>query len=255
MYFRCMDFKITTALFNSFFKTIGYLSLFFVTGLFLDSKYMVKVFPESQHLSTLVMLIAFGIIYYKVMPRLKKQMIYAVIIGVIGEYLLSRGLGMYTYRLENVPHYVPPGHAIVLVTAIYFCKDSIVKNYRKKWELFFTIFIVIYSLIFLIIANDVFGFIMSMLVIYFLRNKPRERLFYLTMYFIVAILEIIGTSYGCWYWPETAFGTFDFLKSANPPSGISLFYFLLDLGSLWVYKKRHQIAWARMKNIRRIQEN
>ena len=250
-----MDFKIASALFSSFFKTIGYLTLFFILGLFLDSKYLVEVFSEAQHLATIVMLIVFGVLYYRAMPRLKKQMIYAVIIGVCGDYLFSRGLGMYTYRLENIPHYVPPGHAIVLITGIYFCKESIVKQNRNFLENLFTIFVLVYSTLFLIFANDVFGFIMSILVVFLLRKKPRERLFYLTMYIIVVILEIIGTSYGCWFWPETAWDTIPFLKSANPPSGISLFYFLLDLGSLWIYKQRHKIAWSRMKNIRKIQES
>ena len=255
MYFRGMNFKIATSLFSSFFKTLGYLFLFIVFGLFLDSTYMVDVLPHNQHLATFVMLIGFAIIYFRSASRLREQMIYAVIIGYIGEHLFSIGLGMYTYRLGNIPHYVPPGHGIVLVAAIYFCKEAIVKQYRKFLEKLFTIFVLVYATLFLVFAGDIFGFVMSLLVIFFLRNKPRERLFYLTMYVAVAFLEIIGTSYGCWFWPETAFDAIPFLKSANPPSGISLFYFLLDLGSLWLYKQRHKIAWKRMKNIRKIQES
>ena len=211
--------------------------------------------PYAQHMATAVMLIGFAILYYRSSARLREQMLYAVFIGFVGEHLFSIGLGMYTYRLENIPHYVPPGHAIVLMAAIYFCKESIVKNSQKLLEKIFTIFILVYATLFLIFADDVFGFVMSILVIFLLRNRPRERLFYLTMYIVVAFLEIVGTSYGCWYWPEIAWDVIPFLKSANPPSGISLFYFLLDLGSLWLYKKRHNIAWARMKNIRKLREN
>jgi hypothetical protein len=255
VYFREMNFKIATALFASFFKTLGYLFLFMVFGLFLDSTYMSSIFPQNQHLATFVMLIGFAILYFRSASRLREQMIYAVIIGYIGEHLFSIGLGMYTYRLANVPHYVPPGHAIVLITTMYFCKEAIVKTYRKLLEKIFTIFILIYATLFLLFAGDVFGFVMSLLVLFLLRNKPRERLFYLSMYIAVAFLEIIGTNYGCWYWPETAWNTIPFLKSANPPSGISLFYFLLDLGSLWLYKQRHKIAWARMKSIRKLTKN
>ncbi|NVK52720.1 MAG: hypothetical protein HWD85_07270 [Flavobacteriaceae bacterium] len=247
-----MNLQSLAQLFQSFFSTIGYLFLFIVFGLFFDSTYMTDVLPHNQHISTFFMLIGFVIVYSRVTSRYKSQMLYAVIIGVIGEYLFSIGLGMYTYRLGNIPHYVPPGHALVLVATIYFCKESIVKKYRKLLEKVFTVFILVYATLFLIFAGDVFGFIMSLLVVFLLRNKPRERLFYLSMYIVVAFLEIIGTNYGCWFWPETAYDTFSFLKSANPPSGISLFYFLLDLGSLWVYKQRHKIAWNRMKNIRKI---
>ena len=55
-------------------------------------------------------------------------MIYAVIIGFLGEHFFSRGLDMYTYRLENVPHYVPPGHALVYVAVLYFSKDLLLHH-------------------------------------------------------------------------------------------------------------------------------
>lgn len=220
----------------------------------LDTPYVASIFSQSQLVALLVLIIGFLIIYFRVSKRTREQMIYAVIIGFVGEHLFSIGLGMYTYRLGNVPLYIPFGHAVVLVAVMYFCKKAVVKEYKVQLEKVFTIFIVMYSLLFLVFAGDIFGFVMSLLVLYLLRNKPRERLFYLSMYIAVAFLEIIGTTYGCWFWPETAWGKIPFLKSANPPSGISLFYFLLDLGSLWLYKQRHKIAWARMKNIRKIKE-
>lgn len=249
-----MNSKIVFSIFLSFYKTIGYLFLFIAFGLYLDSKYMVPIFENTQHLATFVMLIGFSVLFYKSASRIRELMVYAVILGFIGEHLFSIGLGMYTYRLGNVPLYVPPGHAIVYITAVYFCKEAIIKAYHKQIEFVFTLFIVIYSTLFLLFTNDVFGFVMSFLVLFLLRNKPRERLFYLSMYIVVAFLEIVGTHYQCWAWPETAYGVIPFLKSANPPSGISLFYFILDLGSLWLYKQRNKIAWKRMKGIRELKE-
>lgn len=249
-----MDRKNGLLLFYSFFKTIGYLFLFIVFGLFLDSSYMHGLVAETQHIATAIMFVGFTVLYLRSSTRLREQMLYAVVIGYVGEHLFSRGLGMYTYRLENVPHYVPLGHAIVLVATIYFCKQTNVKLHKAWLEKLLTIAIAIYATLFLIFAGDVFGFVMSLAVLFLLRNKPRERLFYLSMYVVVAFLEIIGTNYQCWYWPETAYDVIPFLKSANPPSGISLFYFLLDLGSLWLYKQRHKMAWSRMKTIRGIAE-
>ena len=243
-----------TKLLSAFFTTIGYLFLFFLTGLFLDSTFFTQNVIDTQWFADIAMFTVFGTVYYRATKKIRQFMIHAVVIGLIGEYLFSIVLGMYTYRLGNVPHYVPPGHALVLVATMYFCKKSIVKLNRSFLEKLFGVFIFFYGLIFLIFANDIFGFVMSMLVLVLLRNKPRERLFYFSMYIVVAFLEIVGTTYGCWFWPETAWGKIPFLKSANPPSGISLFYFLLDLGSLWVYKQRHRVAWARMKNIRKIKE-
>ena len=249
-----MNIQIAPSLFSAFFKTLGYLFLFIIFGLFLDSKYMVTLYEDTQHLATFVMLIGFSILFYKSNARIRELMIYAVIIGFLGEHLFSIVLEMYTYRLGNVPLYVPPGHAIVYIAAVYFCKEAVVKANKKLLEKVFTIFVLVYSSLFLIFANDIFGFVMSLLVIYLLRNKPRERLFFLTMYLVVAFLEIVGTRYQCWAWPSTAYGVIPFLKSANPPSGISLFYFLLDLGCLWMYKQRNLIAWNRMKDIRQLKQ-
>jgi hypothetical protein len=106
--------------------------------------------------------------------------------------------------------------------------------------------------VYLVFFKDVFGFVMTVFVFLLLWKRPKDRLFFFAMYILVAILEIGGTAFGCWKWPETAFGTFNFLPSNNPPSGISLFYFLLDVSCFFIYTQRHRVAWSRLKNIRRI---
>lgn len=234
------------------YKTLGLLYLFFVVGLFLDSFYMVEITENAQIYANALMLFVFTITFFKVTKRIKEQMLAAVLIGFFGEYLFSVLMGMYTYRLGNVPLYIPFGHAFVYIAVLCFSKAASIKKHRILLEKFFTTSIFIYASLFLIFKNDVFGFVMTIATLLILRNKPRERLFYLTMYISVAVLEIIGTTYECWWWPSTAWNVIPFLPSYNPPSGISLFYFLLDLGCLWVYKKRHKITWKRMKNIRRI---
>ena len=92
---------------------------------------------------------------------------------------------------------------------------------------------------------------MTIAVFLVLTNRPKDRLFFLTMYVVVAVLEIIGTAYEVWSWPDTAFGVFPILKSHNPPSGISLFYFLLDIGCFVMYTQFNNKTWKRFKNIRR----
>ena len=247
-----MSLLATKSPFYATFKSLGALFLFIAFGLFLDSFYMVEITENTQVYANISMLIGFVIVYLQVNKRVKEQMIFAVIIAVIGEYLFSILLGMYSYRLENVPHYVPLGHALVYVAVLYFSKASSILKHKINIEKFLIIFIIIYATVFLIFKNDVFGFVMTITTLLILKNKPRERLFYLIMYITVAYLEIIGTSYLCWKWPATAWDVIPFLLSYNPPSGISLFYFLLDLGTLWFYKQRHKITWFRMKSIRKI---
>ena len=236
----------------AFLRTQGILWSFIAVGLFFDSKYMVQWVENPQWISNVLMFIGFGITFWKMPPRLREQMITATIIGVIGEYLLSVGLGMYTYRLENVPHYVPPGHALMYIGVLFFAKTAYARHNRKFLEKIFTVFVLSYGTLFLIFKNDVFGFILTVLTVWTLRNKPRERLFFLTMYIAVAFLEIVGTHYQCWRWPATFLGEWTSIPSSNPPSGISFFYFSLDLGCLWLYKQRHKVAWKRMKKIRKL---
>ena len=238
-------------LFYAFLRTIGLLILFIAFGLYFDSIFFIENDPLGQYYANVLMLIVFAALIYRATKRSRELMLYAVLIGICGEYLFSLGFEMYAYRLGNVPIYVPPGHAIIYIVTVYFCREKYVKKYKGIIEKVFAVSIFIYSFCFLIFAADIFGFVLTILILWLLRNKPRERLFYYSMYIVVAFLEIIGTSYQCWYWPDTAFGLFDFLKSANPPSGISFFYFGLDLGSLWLYKQRHKIAWGRMKKLRK----
>ena len=108
--------------FPSFLKTLGILFLYIFIGLFIDSKYIVNTYQESQWIANLLMIIIFSIVLWKASQRIRELMIYAVLIGYGGEYLFSIGLGMYTYRLENIPHYIPMGHALVYIGVLYFIK-------------------------------------------------------------------------------------------------------------------------------------
>ena len=159
--------------FPAFFKTLGLLWGFILTGLFLDSNLMQQWIAKPQWIANSVMLIGFFLCFKNVTPRIKEQMITAVIIAVIGEYLFSLALGMYTYRLENVPHYVPPGHALVYVGVLYFTKTAFTKLHRRLLEKIFTIIVIVYATVFLIFENDIFGFLMTILTLLVLRKRPR----------------------------------------------------------------------------------
>lgn len=231
-------------------RTLGLFFVFITCGLFLDSNQFLTVTDSGQQWANGFMIVVFLILFVRGTNRARELMLYALLIGIAGECLFSLGLEMYTYRLENVPIYVPPGHAIVYIATFYFTRESFVKRCKKQFEFIFVGFMAVYAILFLVLFIDVFGFMLTCLILFILRNKPRERLFYCTMYVVVAFLEIVGTNFKCWAWPSTAFDSFSFLPSANPPSGISFFYFGLDLGSLWLYKQRHRIAWGRMKTLR-----
>lgn len=242
------DLKQIISIFN---REIGRF-VFFVFVLFFDSIYFTENISNSQIWINILMLAGFFKMYFRSTPRVKELMIYAVILGFAGEYFFSRFLGMYTYRLENVPLYVPIGHAALYGRIFMFSKASIVRKYNKAIEQLFAITIAIFATIYLIFFADVFGFVMTICVFLLLLKRPKDRLFFYAMYILVAILEIGGTAFGCWKWPAIGFNVFEFLPSNNPPSGISLFYFLLDISCFFIYTQRNKLAWKRLKNIKRI---
>lgn len=238
-------------IFYIFSRRIG-IFVIFVFILFFDSIYFSENVTNSQLPINIIMGIGFIVMYFRANKRTRELMIYAVIIGFGGEYLFSRGLDMYTYRLENVPLYVPFGHAALYGRIFMFSKAPVVRKHNKAVEQLFALLILLLASFYLLFLNDVFGFVMTLCVFLLLWKKPKDRLFFFSMYILVAILEIGGTAFGAWKWPEIAFNTFTFLPSNNPPSGISLFYFLLDIGCFFIYTQRHKIAWKRLKNRRNI---
>ena len=239
------------SIFYTFNRRIG-IFVIFVFILFFDSIYFTEYVTNSQLPINIIMGIGFLVMYYRANTRTKELMMYAVILGFAGEYFFSRGLDMYTYRLENVPLYVPFGHAALYGRIFMFSKAPVVRKYHKAVEELFAILIILFATIYLLFFGDVFGFVMTSFVFLLLWKRPKERLFFFSMYILVAILEVGGTAFGAWKWPSIGFDTFRFLTSNNPPSGISLFYFLLDIGCFFIYTKRHEILWERLKNIRKI---
>lgn len=237
-----------------FFKEAG-LFIAAVFLLFVDGTYFNEHYFSSQTMLNILMVLAFAAMLYRATPRVRKLMIIAVILGFIGEHFFSKVLGMYTYRLENVPLYVPFGHGVLYARIFRFSKASIVKNYHKEVESFLTLVMIIVATIYLIFLNDVFGFVMTIAVFLILWKRPKDRLYFFSMYVLVVVLEIGGTAFGAWKWPNTAFGIFEFLPSNNPPSGISLFYFLLDIGCFVCYILIYNKTWKRVKRIRNHKQN
>ena len=235
-------------------QSLGWILFILFLGLFFDSAFFAEnYFEHSQWINNICVFFVFIYCYYKGTQRVREQLIYAFIIGVVGEYIFSIVLGMYSYRLGNVPHYIPFGHALVFLGVYSFSRKSAIRNSSKKINYFLTISIIVYAFVFLVFKNDVFGFVMTILVFYSLRKYPKEKLFYLTMYGVVVYAELIGTSLNTWSWPKLAFNTFEFLPSANPPAGICLFYYGLDRGTMSIYKRRHKETWSRLKKIKSIE--
>src|SRR5712664_3833301 len=54
----------------------------------------------------------------RVEPGLRYGLMACLMIATAGEIFLSLGWGLYTYRLGNIPMFVPPGHVLMLLLGL-----------------------------------------------------------------------------------------------------------------------------------------
>lgn len=214
-------------------------------GLFLDGET-----HASQLYTNILVLVAFSWVYYFVSKSVRQLMLFGLVIAFFGEVLFALVFEMYSYRLENLPIYVPFGHAIIYASVYYIAKEPLVKLHQDIIIKTLYYSMIMYSTFWLIFANDTFGFICMLVILAIFKRHPNTKLFFLFMYFTIVYLELIGTYYGCWYWPDIWFDKIAFISSANPPSGISVFYFGFDVGCLLLYKYFNLVRWQRLKRIR-----
>src|SRR5690348_6193309 len=64
-------------------------------------------------------------------PRtVRAQVAVVIMIATCVEYTASPLLGLYTYRLHNVPTYVPPGHGLVYLAALNIRRSALAQRLR-----------------------------------------------------------------------------------------------------------------------------
>ncbi len=158
---------------------------------------------------------------------IRAQVVVAIIFATIGEYFASVYLGVYTYRLENVPAYVPPGHGMVYLAAVVMARQRLFVLYRQQITWFVLASGGLWSVwgVFFAERGDVGGavlFVVFMICVY----KGRSPLIYLGAFFVTTWLEIVGTYYGTWYW--AVFDPVTGLSQGNPPSGVAVWYVIVD---------------------------
>jgi len=242
----------------SLFRHANFYLLLLVTlffGLYLDSVELSQKLPWSQWLANVLVFSVFVYIYVNVSKKLKKLMLYGLIVAFGGEVLFSLVLGMYTYRLDNLPIYVPFGHVIIYAVVYYFVKEPLVQKHKDKIVSTLYWSMILYATAWLVFANDLFGFLCMLVILWVFKRRPNAKLFFLVMFFVIVYLELIGTYFQCWVWPEIWFNQFSWVTSANPPSGIAVFYFAFDAGCLWFYKKFNSATWNRYKTVKSLKNS
>ena len=157
----------------------------------------------------------------------KRMALIFVPFSALAEYIFSSVFGVYTYRLEAVPIYVPLGHAILFSTGLMLAKLPVIMNQPRIQS-------ILLSLQGLLFAGVIFfwqDFFSAVLGTFFgLVLWWRDcRLVYPIMGFLVLYIELLGTGFGCWVWQENAFHLF---HTTNPPFGAFVFYVFGDIAVL-----------------------
>ena len=164
-------------------------------------------------------------------PEDRIRALLVVVVATGAEVLGSIVLGAYTYRLENLPAFVPPGHGLVFLAGLRISQSAPV---RRNPRLFLGTVIAIVAAwgiagLFLLGRTDALGAITGGLLIYVLL-RGRTATLYAGVFLVVGFLEIYGTSIGAWHWAATTPDTA--LPAGNPPSGIAGVYVLFDVAAI-----------------------
>ncbi|HKP00963.1 MAG TPA: hypothetical protein VJU02_04970 [Nitrospiraceae bacterium] len=176
------------------------------------------------------------------------QVLVAVAFATWGEHFASIYMGGYTYRFENVPAYVPPGHGMVYLTAIAMARSGLFQRYARGITAFVIIVCGVWAawgISGLPEQADALGALMFAIFLGFL-FLGRSPMVYLAAFFITTWLELIGTAVGAWKWAaiDPVLG----LSQANPPSGVTFWYCIVDSvamggAALVLSGLRHVKAW------------
>ena len=138
-----------------------------------------------------------------------------------GEIFLSLVWGLYTYRLENVPFFIPPGHVL-----LFYFGMVMAAKVPRGFVLLVPIAAAAYAAFAIFRGYDTLS--VPMIVLFILCwLQPDGRRLYSVMLIAALAMELYGTWVGNWAWrPDVPYLG---LHSANPPLAAGAFYCVLDV--------------------------
>jgi hypothetical protein len=167
----------------------------------------------------------------EVRARTVAQTVVVVAFATVVEYVFSPTLGVYTYRLHNVPAFVPPGHGLVYLSALALGQARVVERHRRTAVVLVLATSGTWAAYGVLAAArpDALGAFWAACLAVFVLLGPSQPV-YLGAFVAVSWLELVGTSLGTWVW-----ATHDptgVVTIGNPPSGAAGGYGWFDLAGL-----------------------
>ncbi len=176
------------------------------------------------------------------------QVAVVVVFASLVEYVFSGWLGVYVYRLDNVPAFVPPGHGLVYLAALCLGRSAVAHRHRRlllgsalvasgAWA--------VWGLTLSPRPDALGAFWFACLCVF--ARWGRSPLLYAGAFLVVSYLEIVGTSLGTWTWqPHDPTGL---VSIGNPPSGIAGGYAWFDAAALaatpWLLRRLRRLPSGR----------
>ena len=123
------------------------------------------------------------------------QTVVVIVFATVVEYTFSPLLEVYTYRFDNVPSFVPPGHGLVYLAALTMARTRLFSRYSRQLVVVTVVAGGLYALWGvspLAPRPDVLGLFWYLCLLGFLA-WGRSRLLYVGAFFVVTYLELIGT--------------------------------------------------------------
>lgn len=151
--------------------------------------------------------------------ELRRTVLSCLVLATAGEMFLSLVLNLYTYRLANIPLFIPPGHALLLLLGISLAKKITDGQAR-------TVIAAagVYSVCAAISGVDTLGLFLFALLGVTALLLPAQRRLYASTFLLALGLELYGTALGNWTWAREPLG----LVTTNPPLAAGAFYAALD---------------------------
>jgi hypothetical protein len=164
-------------------------------------------------------------------PVLRAQALVVVVVATCAEVVGSIVWGVYTYRLENLPSFVPPAHGLVYLAGAALAGAAASPVSQARLVRVALVLVLAWGLagVTVLPRPDVGGALgAGLLAIYLVRGRAPA--VYAGVFLVVAWLELYGTAVGTWEWAAVIPGTG--VPQGNPPSGVASGYVWFDIVAL-----------------------
>jgi hypothetical protein len=204
--------------------TLATVSVWTVGGLWLDS----QVGARGQLALGILTACVLAALLVLQSPDVRFLALGVVAIATLGEVVGSLIWGLYGYRLDNLPAFVPPGHGLVYLAGVSVA--TLCTRRPAVLLVVASVFAGAWGVAGLVVlpATDVAGAVgcAFLLAVFAWTRQP----VYAGVFLVVAALELYGTGLGTWTWEPTVPGLG--LSQGNPPSGVASGYVVFDVLAL-----------------------